>query len=114
LWGTPSGARILHVGSLKRQKNHPLLLRSFAQITAHEARRLMLVGTGQEEAGLRALTAELGIADRVIFAGFHPDPTPFYRTADLFALSSDYEGFGNVIVEAMACGTPVVSTDCPS
>jgi glycosyltransferase involved in cell wall biosynthesis len=50
----------------------------------------------------------------VILAGFHTDPTPFYLTADVFALSSDYEGFGNVIVEAMACGTPVVSTDCPS
>ena len=74
----------------------------------------MLVGTGQGEAGLRAIAGDLGIAGRVIFAGFHPDPTPFYRTADLFVLSSDYEGFGNVIVEAMACGTPVVSTDCPS
>jgi glycosyltransferase involved in cell wall biosynthesis len=63
---------------------------------------------------LRALAGELGLASQVIFAGFHSDPTPFYRTADLFVLSSDYEGFGNVIVEALACGTPVVSTDCPS
>ncbi|WP_372923147.1 glycosyltransferase, partial [Roseovarius sp.] len=63
---------------------------------------------------LLSLAQELGVADRVILAGFHPDPTPFYKTADLFVLSSDYEGFGNVIVEALACGTPVVSTDCPS
>lgn len=113
LWTTPSGARIVHVGRLKAVKNHPLLLHAIARIPIPEA-RLMLVGTGQGELGLRALAADLGITDRVIFAGFQPDPTPFYRTADLFVLSSDYEGFGNVIVEAMACGTPVVSTDCPT
>jgi len=113
LWCCPPGKRVLTVGSLKESKNHPLLLRAFARIPDPQA-RLMLVGTGQGEAGLRALAGDLGIAGRVIFAGFHPDPTPFYRTADLFVLSSDYEGFGNVIVEAMACGTPVVSTDCPS
>jgi glycosyltransferase involved in cell wall biosynthesis len=113
IWSCPPGKRILTVGSFKDQKNHQLLLRSFSQMISAEA-RLMLVGTGQSEVNLRALAADLGIADRVIFAGFHPDPTPFYMTADLFVLSSDYEGFGNVIVEAMACGTPVVSTDCPS
>ena len=63
---------------------------------------------------LSLMADQLGIADRVIFAGFDADPTPFYITADLFVLSSDNEGFGNVIVEALACGTPVVSTDCPS
>jgi glycosyltransferase involved in cell wall biosynthesis len=73
-----------------------------------------LVGTGADEAELRTLAGGLGLSAQVIFAGFHSDPTPFYQTADLFVLSSDYEGFGNVIVEAMACGTPVVSTDCPS
>ena len=113
LWDCPPGQRILTVGSLKEQKNHPLLLRAFADLQYPEA-RLMLLGQGVKEATLRAMAAELGIADRVIFAGFHPDPTPFYKTADLFVLSSNYEGFGNVIVEAMACGTPVVSTDCPS
>ena len=63
---------------------------------------------------LRALARDLDVTDRVIFAGFQLDPTPFYETADLFVLSSNYEGFGNVIVEALSCGTPVVSTDCPS
>lgn len=113
LWAAPHGARIVSVGSMKPVKNHALLLRAFAKMGRPDA-RLMLVGTGAGEADFRALAGDLGVASQVIFAGFHPDPTPFYQTADLFVLSSDYEGFGNVIVEALACGTPVVSTDCPS
>lgn len=112
-WGAERGARILTVGSFKAQKNHPLLLSSFARMTTPNA-RLMFVGTGAGEGALRAQAKEMGVADRVIFAGFHKDPTSFYATADLFVLSSNYEGFGNVIVEALACGLPVVSTDCPS
>lgn len=112
-WACPPGRRILSVGSLKDQKNHPLLLRAFAALPRPDA-QLMLLGQGENEGALRALASELKIADRVIFAGFHPDPSPFYATADLFVLSSDYEGFGNVIVEALSFGLPVVSTDCPS
>lgn len=113
LWACPPGQRILTVGSLKDQKNHPLLLRAFAVMSRPDA-RLMLLGQGGNEAALRALASDIGIADRVIFAGFCADPSPFYATADLFVLSSDYEGFGNVIVEALSFGLPVVSTDCPS
>ena len=113
MWAGPPGARILTVGSIKAQKNHPLLLQAFARIDKPDA-RLMFVGEGSEREAMLSLAVKLGVADRVIFAGFQPDPTPFYKTADLFVLSSDYEGFGNVIVEAMACGTPVFSTDCPS
>ncbi|SFQ62869.1 Glycosyltransferase involved in cell wall bisynthesis [Roseivivax halotolerans] len=113
LWNAPPGQRLVTVGTMKAVKNHPLLLRAFAQLPRPGA-RLMFVGDGSERDALVSLAQELGVADRVIFAGFHPDPSPFYRTADLFALSSNYEGFGNVIVEALSCGTPVVSTDCPS
>jgi glycosyltransferase involved in cell wall biosynthesis len=113
LWDGPPGARIVTIGSMKAQKNHPLLLRAFAKLKQPDA-RLMFVGDGKGRDALLLLANKLGVADRVILAGFHTDPTPFYLTADVFALSSDYEGFGNVIVEAMACGTPVVSTDCPS
>jgi glycosyltransferase involved in cell wall biosynthesis len=112
IWGK-GGPRILTVGSLKAQKNHHLLLRAFATLPRRDA-KLMVLGQGPEEASLRALAAELGIAERVVFAGFHADPAPFYATADLFVLSSDYEGFGNVIVEALSFGLPVVSTDCPA
>jgi glycosyltransferase involved in cell wall biosynthesis len=107
------GPRILTVGNLKLQKNHALLLRAFAALPRGDA-RLMLLGRGDNEAGLRALAEELGVATRVIFAGFHRDPAPFYATADLFALSSDYEGLPLVLVEALSFGLPAVSTDCPS
>ena len=113
LWSGPAGARILTVGTMKTVKNHSLLLRAFARLNRPDA-RLMFVGDGAGREALLSLARELGVAERVILAGFRPDPTPFYKTADLFVLSSDYEGFGNVIVEAMACGTPVVSTDCPA
>lgn len=113
IWQCPSGQRILTVGSLKDQKNHPMLLRAFSRLARSEA-RLMLLGQGENEAMLRGEAAALGIADRVIFAGFHADPSPFYATADLFALSSDYEGLPTVLIEALSFGLPVVSTNCPS
>lgn len=113
MWGTPSGGRILTVGSLKTVKNQALLLHAFATLPRTDV-RLMLVGAGPEEEKLRRLANDLGITQRVVFAGFRADPTPFYRTADLFVLSSEREGLPTVIIEALACGTAVVSTDCPS
>ena len=112
LWSCPKGARILTVGSFKKQKNHELLLHAFSKIKKSDA-RLMFVGTGENYESLHSLAIKLGIINKVIFAGFHKDPSPFYITADLFVLSSDYEGFGNVIVEALSYSLPVVSTDCP-
>jgi glycosyltransferase involved in cell wall biosynthesis len=114
LWGDAPGARLLSVGSFKPAKNHALLLKAVALLSQEPQARLLLLGQGAGEAGLRALAAELGIAGRVVFAGFQPDPTPFYTAADIFVLSSDREGLPTVIVEALAAGTPVVSTDCPS
>jgi glycosyltransferase involved in cell wall biosynthesis len=112
-WGAGQGARILSVGSFKAQKNQALAIRALARAPA-EMGRLLLLGDGPMRNELAALAAAEGVADRVIMPGFFADPSPFYRSADLFVLSSDYEGFGNVIVEALSFGLPVVSTDCPS
>lgn len=112
LWCT-SGPRILSVGNFSEVKNHPMLLRAFADLRRKEA-HLMLLGQGPDEPRLRALAAALNIQDRVIFAGFHTDPAPYYATADLFVLSSNREGLPTVLVEALSMGLPVVSTDCQS
>ena len=110
-FGSP---RILTVGMLKPAKNQALLLRAFSALSSYPNAGLTIVGAGPNERKLKDLADSLGIATRVNFAGFHTDLTAFYRSADLFVLSSDYEGFGNVIAEALSYGLPVVSTDCRS
>ena len=113
LWDCPRGQRILTVGRFTQEKNHALLLRAFAKMPKPGA-RLLLLGEGPDEIMLRALASELEIADSVIFPGFFPNPASFYATADLFVLSSDYEGLPTVLIEALSFGVPVVSTDCLS
>jgi glycosyltransferase involved in cell wall biosynthesis len=113
IWSAPSGARILSVGKMKAVKNHALLIRAFANLTLNDA-RLVIVGHGECKSDLYDLAVSLGIEEKVIFAGFHLDPTPFYMTANVFVLSSNFEGFGNVLLEAMANGLSIVSTSCPS
>ena len=112
LWGGDE-SRILTVGNLKPEKNHALLLRAFAKLEDRSA-RLMIVGEGMLRAELCRLAEELGISERVIMPGFALDPWPFYASADLFVLSSNYEGFPLVLAEAMYAGLPIVSTDCPT
>jgi glycosyltransferase involved in cell wall biosynthesis len=111
-WGGP-GPRILTVGSLKRAKNQALLLRAFARLDRKDA-RVMILGDGPLRGELQALAAELGIAERLAMPGFAIDPWPYYASADLFVLSSDWEGLPMVLIEALAAGVPIVSTDCPS
>ena len=110
-WG--EGRRILTVGSLKEQKNHLLLLDAFARLPDKKS-RLMIVGEGSLRPLIESRAAQLNVADRTIMPGFTTDPWPYYASADLFVLSSDYEGFPVVLVEAMYAGLPIVSTDCPS
>ena len=105
---------VLSAGRLNPQKHFATLLRAFAQVRAKRAVRLMILGEGKERGSLETLALELGIADNVSLEGFASNPFAFMSHSALFVMSSQFEGFGNVLVEALACGCPVVSTDCPS
>lgn len=98
-------------GRLAAQKDNETLLRAMALYRQSGDGRLIILGTGPLREQLASLAGELGIADAVDFVGFQENPLPWLRQADLFVLSSLTEGFGIALVEAMGCGTPVVSTD---
>ena len=110
LWGDAS-KRILTVGKLKPEKNQALLIRAFSRLPSNLHAKLMIVGSGELEQDLKHEAASCGVAERVIYAGHALDPWPYYASADLFALSSREESFGNVLVEALHAGLPVVSTE---
>jgi len=114
LWGEGFEFHILSVGTLKAQKDHATLIRAFALLPEFLNAKLIILGEGQLREELEELIGELQLQNKVEMPGFVIDPSPWFRSADLFVLSSRYEGFGNVIVEALEFGVPVVSTDCPS
>ena len=113
LWGVDSGKKILSVGSLKYEKDYKTLIKAIALIRDHADIKLIILGDGPCREQLKQLIANLELEINVSLPGFYTNPYPWYRSADLFVLSSKWEGFGNVIVEALGCGLPVVSTDCP-
>jgi len=105
---------ILGVGRLTKPKDFPTLIRAFALVRKERPARLMILGEGEERPNLEALVRELGLEEDVALPGFVENPYKYMKRAAVFVLSSRWEGFGNVLVEAMALGTPVVATDCPS
>jgi glycosyltransferase involved in cell wall biosynthesis len=105
---------ILGAGELCGRKDFETLLRAFARVRAQCPCRLMILGQGRARERLLALASELGVAEDVALPGFVAEPYTFMAHADLFAFTSRWEGLGFVIIEALAVGTPVVSTDCPS
>ena len=104
---------ILSAGRLVGQKDFSTLIRAFAEVVKSRPARLVILGEGRERDALAALVRELGIGHAVELPGFVANPFAWMARARVFAVSSIYEGLSMVLVEAMACGTPVVSTDCP-
>jgi GalNAc-alpha-(1->4)-GalNAc-alpha-(1->3)-diNAcBac-PP-undecaprenol alpha-1,4-N-acetyl-D-galactosaminyltransferase len=106
---------IVGMGRLIEQKGFDLLLASFAQVAArHSDWSLKVIGEGPLRSQLEALSQKLNLTGQVEFTGALYDPFPTLRAADLFVFSSRFEGFGNALCEAMACGVPAISFDCPS
>ena len=111
--GEPQGPLLLACGRLERQKDYPTMLRAFALVKEKiKDAELWILGEGALESELKALAKKWSVGEKVHFLGFQQNPFKFMRRADLFLLSSRWEGFGNVLIEAMACRTPVIASDC--
>jgi glycosyltransferase involved in cell wall biosynthesis len=105
---------ILAAGRLVPQKDFTTLIQAFARVRRERPARLLILGDGEQRDALLALAAECGVRDDVDLPGFDPNPFAAMRAASAFVLSSRYEGLPGVLIQAMACGARVVSTDCPS
>ncbi len=104
---------VLGVGRLAAQKDFATLLGAFAEVVPERDLHLVILGKGLQRAALETQARELGIADRVFFSGFVPNPEAYMRRARLFVLSSRNEGFPGALIEALEAGAAIVSTDCP-
>ena len=105
---------VLGAGRLSKEKDFPTLIRAFAKVRKRRRARLMILGEGGERPRLEALVKELGLQEDVSLPGFVQNPFAYMARSALFVLSSTWEGLPGVLIQALACGTPVVSTDCES
>ena len=109
----PAVPVVITAGKLKPQKDFETLLRAFARLRQQRAARLVILGRGPGKEGLMALAAQLGVSDDFQLPGHVKNPYAWFSRASVFVLSSAWEGLPNVLIEALACGCPVISTDCP-
>jgi len=105
---------ILAAGKLREQKGFDTLIAAFARLRARRSARLLILGAGDLQVALEKQARDARVADDVAFCGFVDNPFSYMASAALFVLSSRFEGLPGVLIQAMACGCPVVSTDCPS
>ena len=112
-WDDRDLPTIIFVGRLVAEKRLDLLFDSFIAMNRHTPARLLIVGTGAEQKEVERRIQEEHLQKYCRLIGYTHNVLPLIRAADVLVLPSDYEGFGNVLVEAMACGTQVVSTNCP-
>lgn len=105
---------VLAVGGFKPAKDHATLLAAFAQARKHRPIRLLLLGEGRLREHIKNQAEQLGIIEDVDMPGFVENPFKYMANASVFVLSSVFEGLPSVLIQSMACGCPVVSTDCPS
>ncbi|MGR9036446.1 MAG: glycosyltransferase [Gammaproteobacteria bacterium] len=108
------GDYFIHVGRFNQQKRHDRLLRLFAQSAVND--RLLLLGEGNDgqKKKITQLIQDYSLSEKVVAMDFQENPYPYIKNAKALMLTSDYEGLGNVLIEALLCGTPVISFDCPS
>jgi glycosyltransferase involved in cell wall biosynthesis len=104
----------LAVGRLTVEKDYPTLIKAFSILSEKNNFRLIILGEGKKRSELESLIKRLELQEKIDLPGFTRNPYVYMRNCDIFVLSSATEGFPNTLIEAMACGTPVVSTDCPS
>ena len=105
---------IINVGRLIEQKDQQTLIRAFAKVRSRRACRLVILGEGEKHSALAALAQKLGVGSDVLMPGFIANPYSWMKKSAVFVLSSKFEGLPTVLIEAMQCGIPVISADCPS
>jgi glycosyltransferase involved in cell wall biosynthesis len=110
-WNVPM---IINVGRLIEQKDQQTLIQAFAKVRSNRRCRLVILGEGEKRETLAALAHKLGVGSDVLMPGFIANPYSWMRKSAVFVLSSKFEGLPTVLIEAMQCGVPVISADCPS